>query len=328
MVIVGGITRLTGSGLSITEWKVVTGTIPPLNEVQWNEAFDKYKQIPQYKLVNSDFTLSDFKFIYFWEYIHRLIGRLLGLVFIIPFFYFFFKKQIDKSLMPKLIIMFLLGAWQGFLGWYMVKSGLVENIHVSHLRLAIHLVNAFFTFGYIFWVTFGLLFPPVKFSNLEQRKLNRWSLVLLITVTIQIIYGAFVAGTKAGYVYNTFPKMGDEWMASSVSFALQKDGVSSLINNLASVQFLHRWLAMVVMGLIFYIFYLARKNVVSLYQQSAIRYCVYAVAIQILLGVYTLLYAVPVWLGVIHQVGAFFLFATVINLLFQFTESKTLKIKV
>ncbi len=328
MVIVGGITRLTGSGLSITEWKVVTGTIPPLNDVQWNEAFDKYKQIPQFKLVNSDFTLSDFKFIYFWEYIHRLIGRLLGLVFIIPFLYFFFKKQIDKALLPKLIVMFLLGAWQGFLGWYMVKSGLVENIHVSHLRLAIHLINAFFTFGYIFWVTFGLLFPPIKFSNLEQRKLNRWSLVLLITVTIQIIYGAFVAGTKAGYVYNTFPKMGDEWMASSVSFALQKDGVSSLINNLASVQFLHRWLAMVVMGLIFYIFYLARKNVVSLYQQSAIRYCVYAVAIQILLGVYTLLYAVPVWLGVIHQVGAFFLFATVINLLFQFTESKTLKIKV
>lgn len=321
MVIVGGITRLTGSGLSITEWKVVTGTLPPLNEVQWNEAFEKYKQIPQFKLVNSDFSLHDFKFIYFWEYIHRLIGRLLGLVFIIPFFYFFFKKQIDKSLMPKLIIMFLLGAWQGFLGWYMVKSGLVENVHVSHLRLAIHLINAFITFGYIFWVALGLIFPQRGSSGAAQRNFKSLSWGLLIVVSIQIIYGAFVAGTKAGLVYNTYPKMGEEWMASSVNFALQNDGLSSLINNLATVQFIHRWFAFVVMGLIIYILYLIKKYTVTQRQHQAIKHCVYAVVLQIILGIFTLLYAVPVWLGVIHQVGAFILFASVIYLVFQFRSN-------
>ncbi len=318
MVIVGGITRLTGSGLSITEWKVVTGTIPPLNEAQWNEAFEKYKQIPQFKLVNADFTLHDFKFIYFWEYIHRLIGRLIGIVFIIPFFYFLAKKQIDKSLLPKLIIMFLLGAWQGFLGWYMVKSGLTENIRVSHLRLALHLINAFITFGYIFWVALGLIFPARKNKIVTPIKFQHLSWSLLIVVTIQIIYGAFVAGTKAGYVYNTYPKMGDEWIASSISFTLQKDGLSSLVNNLASVQFIHRWFAFLVMGLVIYIFYLARKYTVTLYQQNAVRHCVYAVILQIILGIFTLLYAVPVWLGIIHQVGAFILFASVIYLLFRF----------
>lgn len=324
MVIVGGITRLTGSGLSITEWKVVTGTIPPLNETQWNEAFEKYKQIPQYKLVNAGFTLHDFKFIYFWEYIHRLIGRLIGIVFIIPFFYFVLKKQINKTLMPKLIIMFLLGAWQGFLGWYMVKSGLTENIRVSHLRLALHLVNAFLTFGYIFWVTLGLIFPQKENSVGIQEKYNRLSWSLLIVVTIQIIYGAFVAGTKAGYVYNTYPKMGDEWMASSVSFTLQKNGVISLINNLASVQFIHRWLAFIVLSFIVYIYYKMQKQSATINQQQAIHFCILAVIVQILLGIFTLLYAVPVWLGVLHQTGAFFLFACSVYLLFQCSHKKQL----
>lgn len=326
MVIVGGITRLTGSGLSITEWKVVTGTIPPLNETQWNEAFEKYKRIPQYKLVNTDFTLHDFKFIYFWEYIHRLIGRLMGIVFIIPFFYFLVKKQIDKSLMPKLIIMFLLGAWQGFLGWYMVKSGLTENVRVSHIRLAIHLINAFITFGYIFWVALGLIFPERE-RGAAPKKFKRLSWSLLIVVTIQIIYGAFVAGTKAGYVYNTYPKMGDEWMASSVSFALQKNGTASLINNLASVQFIHRWFAFIVLSLVIYLHIAMKKTQANEFQQRAIHYCGMAVVIQILLGIFTLLYSVPVWLGVTHQIGAFFLFASTIYLLFHCTENKTLNIK-
>ena len=152
MVVIGGITRLTGSGLSITEWKVITGTLPPLNETDWQLEFAQYQLSPQFQKINSDFNIEDFKQIYFWEYFHRLIGRMIGIVFIIPFLYFYFKKQIDKKLLPKLIIIFLLGAWQGFLGWYMVKSGLQNNPFVSHYRLAIHLVNAFLTFGYIFWL--------------------------------------------------------------------------------------------------------------------------------------------------------------------------------
>ena len=322
MVIVGGITRLTGSGLSITEWKVVTGTIPPMDDAQWNEAFDKYKQIPQYKLLNADFTLSDFKFIYFWEYIHRLIARLIGIVFIIPFIYFLIKKQIDKSLMPKLIIMFLLGAWQGFLGWYMVKSGLTENVRVSHIRLAIHLINAFITFGYIFWVALGLIYSRQN-KSVPNKKFNRLSWLLLFIVTIQIVYGAFVAGTKAGHVFNTWPKMGEEWMASSVPYAFEQQGISSLFNNLASVQFIHRWLAIIVLGLSSYIFILSGKSVLSKIQIQAIKSCMHAIILQIILGIFTLLFAVPVWLGVLHQVGAFLIFASIIFLIFHFTQIKS-----
>src|SRR5688572_25205728 len=152
MVVIGGITRLTGSGLSITEWNVIMGAVPPLNEQQWNEAFEKYQQIPQFQKLNYHFTLSDFKKIFFWEYLHRLIGRLIGLVFIIPFVYFQVKKRMSRQLTRQALLLFVLGGLQGFLGWFMVKSGLTERTSVSHIRLAIHLIAAFITFGFTFWV--------------------------------------------------------------------------------------------------------------------------------------------------------------------------------
>ncbi len=323
MVVVGGITRLTGSGLSITEWNVITGSIPPLNETQWQQEFAKYQNSPQFKKINSHFELHDFKNIYWWEYIHRLIGRLMGIAFIIPFIYFIAKKKIDKQLLPKLIFIFLLGAWQGFLGWYMVKSGLVHQPYVSHIRLAIHLLNAFFTFGYIFWVTLDLKFQFNKKENSASKSIKNLSILTFVLLIIQIGYGAFVAGLKAGHFYNTWPKMGDEWIAATVGQGLEKHGVSALVNDMSNVQFIHRTIALLVLGLI--IFMWSQRNKPSWQlkpqQKQALNYSLLFVGIQVLLGIFTLLYAVPLWLGVVHQAGAFFIFAALIFQIHRITKA-------
>ena len=312
MVVIGGITRLTGSGLSITEWKVITGTVPPLNENEWQLEFAQYQLSPQFQKINSDFNINDFKQIYFWEYFHRLIGRMIGIVFIVPFLYFYFKNQIDKKLLPKLLFIFLLGAWQGFLGWYMVKSGLQNNPFVSHYRLAIHLVNAFLTFGYIFWVAQDLRYPKQK-QSVSKNAL--WlSITVFFLLLVQITYGAFVAGLHAGHIFNTWPKMGDEWIASSIGATFESDGLSSIFNSLATVQFIHRTLALIVCCLLFAIWLNRKKRSWELNTQqiSSINISMLIIVMQILLGIFTLLYSVPVWLGVIHQAGAFVIFAALI----------------
>lgn len=322
MVVVGGITRLTGSGLSITEWKVVTGAIPPLNEAQWTAEFEKYKQIPQYQQMNSHFTLEDFKFIFFWEYIHRLFGRMIGVVFMIGFVFFIIKRAIPSHLLPKLLFMFVLGGIQGFLGWYMVSSGLTQNVRVSHIRLAIHLTFAFITFGYIFYTALGEIYnKPASNANglTKYRSAATW---LLVLVTIQIIYGAFVAGTKAGMVYNTWPKMGDEWIANSVFFTWQNDGTSSLVNSLATVQFIHRCIAYLItlfVAILGYKIYTASG--VSSGQKSAVLLLGSGILLQVVLGITTLLLQVPLWLGVLHQAVAFFLFAGCLYLLVRLRYS-------
>ncbi len=315
MVVVGGITRLTGSGLSITEWKVVTGAIPPLNEEMWIEEFEKYKQIPQYQAVNSHFTLSDFKFIYFWEYIHRLFGRLIGVVFLLGFGYFYFKKAVPQHLLPKLMLMFVLGGIQGFLGWYMVASGLTQNIRVSHIRLAIHLSFAFITFGYIFWVALTQLYHRETDNAMTLTRFRKYAKFLLLLITVQVIYGAFVAGTKAGWTYNTWPKMGEEWLPESMGFAWGKEGMSSLINNIASIQFIHRLLAYVLLLFIVVFSYRIMKMNVDPAQRKAVYFLLGGVFVQVILGVLTLVLQVPLWLGVTHQAVAFFLFAGVIYLM-------------
>ncbi len=322
MVVVGGITRLTGSGLSITEWKVVTGTIPPLNELQWISEFQKYQQIPQYKELNSGFTLSDFKFIYFWEFIHRLIGRLIGIVFLIGFVYFWKKKVITKELMPRLLFMFVLGGIQGFLGWYMVSSGLTQNVRVSHIRLAIHLTFAFITFGYVFWIALTQIFPNKITDTITLSNYRKIAKGLLVLLTLQIIYGAFVAGTKAGWTYNTWPKMDNDWIPESIPFTFSKDGVSSLINNLATVQFIHRCLAYLLAGIIVFLNWkIAKDELLNLAQKQAANTLVILVVIQVLLGIITLLSSVPIWMGVSHQVVAFFLFAATIYFIHRLSFS-------
>jgi cytochrome c oxidase assembly protein subunit 15 len=314
MVVVGGITRLTGSGLSITEWKVVTGTLPPLNDAQWIEEFEKYQQIPQFKEINSHFTLADFKFIYFWEYIHRLFGRLIGFVFLGGFLYFVYKGALKGKLLWQTAGMFLLGGIQGFLGWYMVSSGLTQNVYVSHLRLAIHLTFAFITFGYIFYIALTQLFPR-KELEVERRnsKLKQQANLLLLMVTLQIIYGAFVAGLKAGHIYTTWPGMNGSWTPDSISFAFEKNGISSLWNNPASVQFIHRNMAFLVTIMIILVAYQTLKNSFSLKaSKDAALLLLSVVFLQVVLGIITLVMSVPVWLGVLHQAMAFFLFASVI----------------
>ncbi|HJN63500.1 MAG TPA: COX15/CtaA family protein, partial [Flavobacteriales bacterium] len=195
MVVIGGITRLTHSGLSMVNWNLITGTILPLNEVQWQETFELYKTSPEYLKINSHFTLDEFKSIFFWEYLHRLIGRVLGLVFIIPFIYFLIKKKLTQKLKIQSTLLLLMGAMQGAIGWWMVKSGLVDRPDVSHYRLAIHLITAFLTCAYIVWIALPLIFSN---NNAGNSKLFRLNIGLFILIVIQIIYGAFVAGLDAG----------------------------------------------------------------------------------------------------------------------------------
>ena len=314
MVLLGGITRLTHSGLSITEWKVIMGTLPPLNEDQWQLTFEKYQQSPEFKIVNNHYTLAEFKSIFWWEYLHRLLGRIIGLVFLIPFIYFLLKKKLDKKVTKNLVVIFLLGGLQGFLGWFMVKSGLVKNPDVSHYRLAAHLITAFAVFGYIFWVVLNLVYPPEKNISTNTvnsiRKISKW---LFAVVILQIIYGAFVAGLNAGLIYNTFPKMGTEWIPESVT-ALNPFW-KNFIEGLAGVQFTHRYLAYTIVVLVFTIWYKGTKITLTERQQQAITLLVMIVLIQFLLGMFTLLYSVPLVLGVLHQTGAFVLFSSAIYLL-------------
>lgn len=317
MVIVGGITRLTGSGLSITEWKVVTGTLPPMNDQQWQEEFDKYKQIPQYQQLNSYFELSDFKKIYFWEYIHRLIGRMIGFVFLIPFIYFYVKKRISKQLLPRLLGMFMLGALQGFIGWYMVSSGLSENIRVSHLRLALHLGTAFITFGYIFYVLLLEIYPQDTIKQPDVTHKQFFPVILLTLIFLQIIIGAFVAGTHAGFIYNTWPKMEGQWLPDAVPYAWANDGLRSIINNIVTIQFIHRNLAYLIVILSIVWWYLQKRNYPAFDKRvRASNMLMMVIILQAGLGIFTLLAHVPVWMGVLHQAMAFVLFASGIYITF------------
>lgn len=317
MVIVGGITRLTGSGLSMVDWKLLAGSIPPINNQQWVETFELYKQFPEFQKQNYMFTLEEFKSIFFWEYIHRLLGRLIGLVFIIPFIYFLIKKRLSKKLTLQCIVLLFMGASQGAIGWWMVKSGLVNNPDVSHFRLATHLITAFLTFSYTFWVALSLIYPN---KNRQNKTLHKLSFLLMIVVVIQIIYGAFVAGLDAGKVYNTWPKMNNDWIAESV-YAMTPFW-NNFVNGIAGVQFIHRTFAFVVLGLIIYIFYQSRKIQLIQLEKNAINLLLITVFFQMVLGIITLVMGVPIWLGVIHQLGAFILLASTVFSIFIFKPTK------
>jgi cytochrome c oxidase assembly protein subunit 15 len=316
MVVIGGITRLTHSGLSMVDWNPIMGFIPPLNEADWNVAFEKYKLYPEYQLVNSHFTLEEFKSIFFWEYLHRVIGRVIGLVFIIPFIYFLIRKRLSKKVIFQSLILLAMGGLQGFIGWWMVKSGLVKDPDVSHYRLATHLITAFLTFAYTFWVALGLIYEDKK--TLDFKGLRLVLYFIFGATVIQIIYGAFVAGLNAGFVMNTFPKMGDQWINDSVT--VLTPFWTNFVEGIGGVQFVHRYLAYVVVSLILYFAIACRKYELTIRQKIATKTMLYAVGVQFLLGVFTLLYAVPVWLGVVHQVGAFLLLASVVYALHSFKK--------
>ena len=306
MVVVGGITRLTNSGLSMTDWHLVTDTFPPLTEEKWVQAFEEYKKFPEYQKINvhNDFQLEDYKFIYFWEWFHRFIGRIIGLVFLVPFIYFLLKKRLSSETLKKCVVLLGMGAFQGFLGWFMVRSGLIDNPDVSHFRLALHLTFAFITFAYTLWVALDLIYPNKVTPLLPLRKLARISLVFLL---IQIIYGGFVAGLNAGLIHNHWPLMSDgQFLHESV--LLEKDSwILRLTEGKSGVQFVHRTLAYVVVGLIILLAFKSHKFDLAKDQKTGINALVLIVFLQFGLGVFTLLYSVPLWLGLTHQVMAFFL---------------------
>ena len=317
MVVIGGITRLTHSGLSISNYKLISGTIPPLNDMEWDEAFNLYKQYPEYQKLNNHFSLQDFKDIYFWEWLHRLIGRLIGVVFLLPFLYFLITKQLSKPTIKKSIILLCLGAFQGFLGWYMVKSGLVDNPDVSHFRLAAHLTTAFITFAYTFWVALDLMFPDKKQINISFRNLIRFGLAILI---LQIIYGAFVAGLDAGFIHNHWPLMSEGKFMHETVYIEQNPLYKNFIEGKSGVQFVHRTLAYIVVIFILAIWRKSKKMNLTKPQSYGINSLLIMVSIQFLLGVFTILLQVPVWLGVAHQIGAFFLLSSMTFTLHRFSK--------
>lgn len=303
MVVIGGATRLTGSGLSITEWNLVMGTVPPLNEGQWGEVFDQYKKSPEYQLVNAGMTMSEFKSIFWWEYVHRLIGRTVGFVFLFPCLYFVVRRRITKKQGMKLLLLFLLGGAQGVLGWYMVKSGLVKHPEVSHFRLTAHLTLAFLLFGATLWQ--GLQFKTDRFPKAQPGdkgggKLWRISVALMALVMLQVALGAMVAGLKAGYMFNTFPKMGEHWVPPGMGYHFLMNGVA--------IQFCHRMTAYLVLIAVVLLWWKSRNSVLSARQRNGFDFILLAVLIQFTLGVFTLLFHVPVLLGVLHQFGALVLF--------------------
>jgi len=317
MVVVGGITRLTHSGLSISNYKLISGTIPPMNDIEWQEAFDLYKQYPEYQKLNTHFDLQDFKDIYFWEWLHRVLGRFIGVVFFIPFLYFLVRKQLSKPTIKKSIILLILGGFQGFLGWYMVKSGLVDNPDVSHYRLAAHLTTAFITFAYTFWVALDLIFPNKKEINKKIRNLIRFGLGILI---IQIIYGAFVAGLDAGFIHNHWPMMNEGKFIHETVYIEQSQVYKNFIEGKSGVQFVHRMLAYLVALIIIIIWNKTIKLEITNYQKKAINFLLVMVGVQFLLGVLTIIMQVPVWLGVAHQVGAFVLLSIMTFALHRFSK--------
>ena len=317
MVVIGGITRLTHSGLSISDYKLISGTIPPMNEQEWIQEFELYKQYPEYQKLHYHFTLEDFKDIYFWEWLHRFIGRFIGIVFIIPFLYFLFTKQLSGPTIRKSLVLLALGAFQGFLGWYMVKSGLVDIPAVSHYRLAMHLITAFITFAYAFWVALDLIYPKKKSIHSSFRNLVWLGMIILL---LQIIWGAFVAGLDAGWIHNSWPTMtGGEWIHETV-WIEQNPLWKNFVEGKSGVQFVHRYLAYVVVAVILLIWYKSRKLSLTGLQKKGIDALLILVFVQFLLGVLTLIYAVPVWLGVAHQVGAFFLLTAMTFTLHRFSR--------
>ena len=262
IIIIGGFTRLTNSGLSIIEWELFKGIIPPLNKENWNFYFEKYKTIPQYSLLNFDMTLNEFKIIYYWEYSHRLLARFIGLFFLLPFIYFYLSKKIKKEYLNKSFLILIIIIFQGIIGWYMVKSGLINNVTVSHYRLSLHLTTALIIFSMIFW----LLKNFYKKENKIFFKFSKdyiFFQILLLIIFLQIIFGAFVSGLDAGKIYQTWPLMGASFIPDDVNFSDLKNFFE--FSNHSLIQFYHRILAYLIFFYsVFLTIYIIKKRKISI----------------------------------------------------------------
>jgi len=321
-VLLGGITRLTGSGLSITEWKPIMGTLPPMNEQAWNTAFEKYKQIAQFKYVNPDFTLHDFKFIFFWEWFHRLWARLIAVAFAIPFIIFIIQKRFKKEMIRPMLILFLLGALQGFVGWIMVQSGLEDSelIYVSHYKLAIHFILALGLLCYALWFALDLLIPKDQLT--VSKPLRKFSFWLIVLLTVQLIYGAFMAGLKAGPFAPTWPMINGVWFPGHMHSFGDRDfpGLSFLTDNPLMVHFIHRSIAYIITILVFIWFWKANRVKGTTLFKKIKALPLLLVLLQVLLGVFTILNAATpnsfLWLAVAHQFFAMLLLASLVWVLY------------
>ena len=306
MIILGGVTRLTGSGLSMVQWEPIMGILPPLSQAEWEETFLLYQQYPEYKLKNFAMSLGEFKSIFWFEYAHRVLGRSIGIIFLLPFLYFLVKGKIHRSLTPKLITMFVLGGLQGLMGWYMVKSGLVDNPHVSQYRLTAHLGLAIVIYSYMFWVALDMLFPNVDDSaSNTNRKLGRLSLIITGIIFITALSGGFVAGTRAGFAFNTFPLMDGRLIPVGL-FELSPLW-RNFFENIVTVQFDHRVLAILLFLIIPAFWWTAVKSQQESRIRTGLHLLLAALALQLTLGISTLLLAVPVALAAAHQGGAIIL---------------------
>ena len=303
MIVVGGLTRLTDSGLSITEWQLFSGILPPLNNNDWIKYFNLYKKIPEYELQNYNMTLQEFKIIFWWEWGHRFLGRVIGISFLIPLVYFSFKIEFYKLL--NLYLIFFLICFQGFIGWYMVSSGLVDRVDVSHFRLSIHLLIAFLILSLIFWN-----YLKTKVINNNTRRISVFlPLIFLILVFIQIVVGAFVSGMDAGKIYNSWPLMGNTYFPNDNDL---KDLFKlSAFSDPSLVQFMHRNLAYLIMFFYFFIFYKIYKNkIYDLYK--SINILGIFIILQIILGIYTVIYGAQLYIAAMHQLSSIFLVSSCI----------------
>ncbi len=310
MVVLGGVTRLTGSGLSIVDWQPLMGWLPPLSDAEWQRVFEMYQQSPEFLKVNSHMDVEAFKGIFWLEFLHRLLGRTIGIVFLLPFVYFLAKGYIQLREWPRYLLMFILGGLQGVLGWYMVKSGLIDNPHVSQYRLTAHLFAAFLIYAYMFWVAMSLLFPS------DSKNKHPWfgkTLALTVLTSLTIMSGGFVAGLKAGKIYNTFPMMGDAWLPPG-GMALEP-WWRNFFDNITVVQFDHRVLAITTLVAVAVYWFKARGSDLPSRSRPAVNALLHTAVLQVALGITTLLLAVPIFLGVLHQAVAMLLFTVTLYIL-------------
>lgn len=301
MIVLGGVTRLTHSGLSMVEWRPILGIIPPIGHDEWLAVFEKYKQFPEYQKVNYGMSLEDFKYIFMYEYLHRVLGRIIGMLYFIPMVYFFATHKVGSGFKRKLVFLFIMGGLQGGMGWFMVKSGLVDNPRVSQYRLTAHLGLAVFIYAYMFWVALDLLLEPVK--GRIHNSFSRFSKILVVLIYLMILTGGLVAGIRAGFAYNTWPLMG-EWFFPPGLFPEQL-GFSAVFEDITTVQFNHRMFAyFITLCVVVFVYKGTTARMLSGKAHTAMFLLLIALFMQVALGISTLIFLVPVPLAAAHQAGA------------------------
>lgn len=316
VIVVGGVTRLTESGLSMVDWRPIMGIMPPTSDEQWQATFEAYKKYPQFTQVNRDMELAGFKRIFYWEYGHRVLGRVIGILFFVPFVLLWWRGKIEKRLMPPLVIALVLGGAQGLLGWYMVKSGLIDIPRVSHYRLAAHLLLAMFILAYLYWLVLSLLGTR---RELVSNRFRNFVYVLAGVTILQLLYGAFTAGIRAGYGYNTFPLMNDQWMADAVFF--MEPLWLNVFESGATIQFMHRWIGTLLLVLGLGGWLVGRRYGARIKWASALLFG--TLVIQYVIGVLTLVRVVPLGLASLHQGFACVVILALVYLLYVAAPDRT-----